>query len=201
MNTNKHQMIPNFHADVGKGTIRFHDGMSMRNNDSTCNVVAEVLWVLRDARWYAEVKMPSGKGPLQVYATAAGDLPTIHERYSALGMAMCVNEARHNTGRNAVGAYSSVLDVNTSHIKEADSENMQESRIVVAHDKPGEGWFVYCGYSLKEVDDIINDILAEGILSEAVCDIIRHGCLMGCKWVELDCDGHKWDGILGAYDW
>lgn len=198
MTTNKDKMMPKIMIDEKSGCLFFVDSMIL--NETYCHgagaVVAAVRWELREhGKWVA------GMSEVDIYITETAAMPSVHERYATLGMAMTMDEAICHTGRNAVGVQSTVLDVSNCHITQKDSENLSDSKVVIVYDKPDYGWFVYCGYGLNEISDKVAEIKAEGLLSEGFCNVLRRGCFMGCKWIELDCDGTVWDGLLDVYDW
>ncbi len=183
-------------TEDGKELFFYDKTLLDRNNYRERSQYAKVRWELREQGcWVASI------GEMDVYRKETAAMPTIHERYAMLGIAININEFQAKTGRAVIGISSAVLDVSTCHISELDSKNISKSKAVIAYDKLGYGWFVYCGYTEFNIDAKIAEIEAEGLLSEYFCDIIRRGCLMGCKWVELDRDGHIWNGLLDVYEW
>ena len=194
--TNIDKLQPKINLMEGGKELFFYDQTLFdRNRYGERFQYTKVRWELHEqGYWVASIN------EMDAYQTDTAAMPTIHERYAVLGMAVNVNELQAKTGRAAIGISSVVLDVSTCHIAEQDSKNIAKSKVILAYDKHDYGWFVYCAYAASEIEDKIKEIMAEGLLSESFCDIVRHGCLMGCKWVELDCDGHIWNGLFDVYE-
>ena len=89
-----------------------------------------------------------------------------------------------------------VLDISTAHITKRDSFFISKATSELIQYEYKEGFFIYV---LEDKEETQEALLKAGY-SQAFVDIINRARELGCKYVQLDCDGITYDD-LPTFEW
>ncbi len=90
------------------------------------------------------------------------------------------------------------LDCSTVHITKADSVLLNGRDIGLSIQNTDYGWLVFCGTN-DGIKNIREGLKAAGF-SLAFVDLFLQARQLGCKWLDLDCDGMTYDD-LPKFEW